>query len=130
MSGPQIAMAVFSNVQILSIIQLSFILPLVSALGDTVRWINPKAAIIGDVILIQGGQRWTDENGSDTLLPPSATNYLYNISLNCSIATQGSNAQTIDNLIHEISQTGSFGGPKIWWGGGLFWNAYEFYTFG
>lgn len=122
-------MAALLNAFVLSLIHLFCILPSVEA-GDTVKWINPRAAVIGDVILVQGGQRIISENNVSSLLSPTVSNYLYNISLNCPFRVKGSNAKIIDDLLQDIPQLTPSAAPQIWWGGGLFYNSYEFYTFG
>lgn len=101
-----------------------------AALSNTSYWINPRAAVIGDMILVQGGQRV--ENGTNSAPVPidAKDGDLYSINLNCSVTMRGDKARGIDTLFQEIKQTRAVTDPTTWSGNGLFFNTYEFYTFG
>jgi len=94
------------------------------------QWINPRAAIIRDVAIVEGGFLTTgDFDGkkwsSGTQTPP-AEGLLYNISLCNSFDIEANDTY---KLLNSMEEDGSPTG-QIWIGGGLFVNNVEFYAFG
>lgn len=121
-------MAILSMPYLLEVIKLLWLLPIVSASGNkTVQWMNPLAAIIGDAIIVQGGQRYVGDGSSNPELMNADLGTLYNISVECPIDT---NAHDIDDLLESIEERPGSADPQTWWGAGMFWNNYEFYIFG